>query len=271
VNTLPINVHIQYFDQLYEILLKSGKKIDFINLSGGFAIFDHLLKQKANPVVRIVSSHTLPFASRVSEDQIKILNRRSNTPVSISQETLIPVVKYFEELMGTPLPINNNPLFTSIDRSSYVLHPLITMMNFTKIEKNQKFYFYRDGLTKSVEKMLIEAGHERMALCQELGFNDFISPENRVKNFIDTYMDDFANVLPPASANHRFFTEDIPYGLVFQCSLGRYLNIKMPLSESLITFSSSICNQDFWQSPFNLLHRSDLLDIVLSYKKMEKI
>ena len=80
-------------------------------------------------------------------------------------------------------------------------------------------------------------------------------------------MGDFSNVLPPKSAEHRFFIEDIPFGLVFMCSLGKILDVPMPLSESLIHFSSSVCTKNFWDSPLNLLKNNELKEIVLEFKK----
>jgi len=266
VNTLPINAHIEIFDEMREVLTRKRRKIQFVNLSGGFAIFDHFQKQRNTEVAFIASSHTLPFASRVNAGGISILNRRRNTPTSISDPGLLPTIQALEKLMGTPMPVDENHLHCAIDRSSYVMHPLITMLNFTKIERSEEFYFYRHGLTKSVERLLVETGHERRILCEKLGFFDFVSPETRVANFLSTYMGDFSNVRPPSSAEHRFFTEDIPFGLVFMCTLGRIMGVSMPLSESIVHLSSSMCCRDFWASPLNLSKNSDLAKVVLSFK-----
>ena len=268
VNTLPINAHIPVFDEIYKVLAEGEQRIEFINLSGGFAVFDHLAKQQTKEIASIASAHTLPYASRVSKGAIRILNRRKETLISLSNSTLRPTIAALEDVMGTPLTVDDNHLHCAIDRSSYIMHPLITMLNFTRIERKETFYFFRDGWTSSIERLLVDTGHERRRLCERLGFHDFILPEARVRRFVDTYLKDFKNVLPPASAEHRFFIEDISYGLVFMCTLGRILGVSMPLSESVVNIASSMCGKDFWDSPLNLLRHEALAGVVLSYRSV---
>ena len=266
VNTLPINAHIDVFNAICNALRKEKRRITLINFSGGFAIFDHLSNHRDDDLVTLVSAHTLPYASRVCMGEIRILNRRNETLVSLEDDAPIKIVKILEELMGTPLIPERNHLRCAIDRSSYVMHPLITMMNFTRLEKGERWFFYRDGFSESVKRLLVETGYERQSLCQKLGFADFISPEERIRRFSETYMDEFANVLPPKSTEHRFFVEDIPYGLVFLCTLGQMVGVSMPLCESLVNITSSLCGKDFWTSPLNLLKNRSIADEVLRYR-----
>ena len=48
----------------------------------------------------------------------------------------------------------------------------------------------------------------------------------------------------PKTFQHRFFLEDVPYGMVPMESLGKILNIKTPLITSIIEIASSLTNQD---------------------------
>ena len=116
----------------------------------------------------------------------------------------------------------------------------------------------------------METGHERRKLCQRLGIHDFILPSERVRRFVDTSRDDIKNVLYPTSAGHRFITEDIPYGLVFVCTLGRILSVSMPLSESIVNIASSMFGKDFWNSPLNLLKNKTLAEVVLRYQAVQE-
>lgn len=270
INTLPIFDHISFFDQAFAEVKKIGKTIFMINLSGGFAIFDHILKQRCSKVsqlIPIASSHTLTYASRVTHEGIVLLNRRKETLISLDNHPELPeIVDNLADFMDTPLTKNSNHLYCAIDRSSYVMHPTITALNFNKIERRESFFFYRDGLTNVVYRLLIQAGHERRKVCVSFGFNEFISPEDRMKNFVENYMEDFSAIRPPSSANHRYFTEDIPYGLVFLCTLGKLQKINMPICESIINLSSVICKANFWDSPFNLINNRNLADLVLEYR-----
>jgi opine dehydrogenase len=271
INTLPIDAHIDVFNDLYRIIVAKNRRIQYINLVGGFAIFDNFLRQKPKEMASIASAHTLPYASRVGKGCVNVLNRRKETLISLSDSEMTPTLKALELLMETPLTFDSNFLRCAIDRSSYVMHPLIFMLNYTIIEREEKFYFYRDGWTKSVERLLVKTGHERRQLCEKLGFFGFISPEERVRRFKEYYLEDFRNVLPPASAEHRFFREDVPYGSVFMSTLGRICGVPMPLTESIVNITSVICDKDFWASPLNLLRNEALAKTVLDYRDTAKV
>ena len=174
VNTLPINAHIPVFDRAFAEARRNGKTIPMINLSGGFAIFDHILKQQqaGNRLIPIASAHTLPYAARVTADSgISILNRRPDTLVSVDDHPgLADTVAGLASFMNTQLTQHDNHLYCAIDRSSYVMHPIITALNFNKIERNEPWFFYKDGLTDTAYRFLILAGQERRAVYQSLGF-----------------------------------------------------------------------------------------------------
>jgi opine dehydrogenase len=270
INTLPAEAHIPVFDEIYRLSVAKNLRLSYINLVGGFTVFDHFLKQAQKPLVSIASAHTLPIATRVSEGNITILNRRKETTLSVSDNdnVIAPPIDALERLMETPFKFDDNFLHSAIDRSSTVMHPLITMLNITRIEHGEKYYFFEDGWTDSVERLLLKTYHERRTLCEGLGFFDFISPEKRIENFRKYYWEDFKKVFGPDSIENRYFTEDIPYGSVFMCTLGQILNIAMPLTESLVHFSSVICRNDFWNSPLNLLQNESLAKVVLRYRKI---
>ena len=83
-------------------------------------------------------------------------------------------------------------------------------------------------------------------------------------------MADFAGIRPPASADHRYFKEDIPYGLVFLRTLGERQGIAMPICDAVITLSSVICKTDFRQtSPFDLTKNRELGDLVLEFGRRD--
>ncbi|MEU6915848.1 NAD/NADP octopine/nopaline dehydrogenase family protein [Streptomyces olindensis] len=49
----------------------------------------------------------------------------------------------------------------------------------------------------------------------------------------------------PDSVNHRYFTEDIPFGLVIWSSLAAQIGLSMPLTDSFIALSNTLCGRDF--------------------------
>jgi opine dehydrogenase len=49
----------------------------------------------------------------------------------------------------------------------------------------------------------------------------------------------------PQEFDHRFITEDVPYGLVFFQSLGRAAGIDLPVTDTLIRLTSALYGRDF--------------------------
>jgi opine dehydrogenase len=49
----------------------------------------------------------------------------------------------------------------------------------------------------------------------------------------------------PSSIDHRYFTEDIPYGLAPIASLARAIGVATPVTDSVVTISSAVCGKDF--------------------------
>jgi opine dehydrogenase len=135
-----------------------------------------------------------------------------------------------------------NVLETSLGNSNIVLHGPLVLMNAGWIEHTAgQFMIYRDGVTPSVGKMMDAIGNEQEAILKALGF----TPSPR-KPFYDQIKDsdwvkDPCEVGPP-HLQHRYISEDIPYGLVPLTYWGDLLGVPTPASDAMIEVSS-IANQ----------------------------
>ena len=49
----------------------------------------------------------------------------------------------------------------------------------------------------------------------------------------------------PDSLTHRYFTEDIPFGLVTWSSLAKQIGLPLPLTDAFIRISGILCDTDF--------------------------
>jgi opine dehydrogenase len=49
----------------------------------------------------------------------------------------------------------------------------------------------------------------------------------------------------PSSIDHRYFTEDVPFGLAPIASLGRAIGVPTPITEAVVTVSGAVCGRDF--------------------------
>lgn len=117
----------------------------------------------------------------------------------------------------------DNVLYTGLLSGGAMLHPIPTLMNVNKIDHNQPFDYYMEGITPSVARLIEVADEERLAVCTALG----IKIPSLVKNLQGIYgltQDDLYELLQnnepykglksPGNLSHRFVVEDIMSGLV---------------------------------------------------------
>lgn len=268
-NTTPITAHHRIFEEILAHERSRLRQLTYVNLGGGFSFFSHRVKQRAaGSSVNVATLHTLPYASRVDGGRVTILNYRKITEISFSSDPDYEQVSLLSSLIGGSLRLDADPLHMSLDRSSYVMHPIITIFNINRIGAGEHFHFYSDGFCRPIQDLYLRAHHERQTLARTLGYRDFPSPEVRLQNFMDTYGEDFSTITAPSSLQHRYLTEDIPYGLVPIVDLGHVFGIDMPVCRSIVDLGSAIAKSDLWDSPYRLLENSPLRDEFLRGKSI---
>lgn len=109
-------------------------------------------------------------------------------------------------------------------------------------------------VTPRVAEVINALDEERLALAEALGvqtisFWEFLKGAYGVTE--GTYMERIVQgygrqAFPePDSLTHRYFTEDIPFGLVIWSSLAKQIGLSLPLTDSFIKVSGIICGSDF--------------------------
>lgn len=260
-NTTPVTAHDQIFHELLADPNSRLRHLTYINLGGGFSFFAHQVSQRAKgSAVNIGTLHTLPYASRVDGSQVTILNYRKTTEISFSSGRDKEQIAILSSLINGSLELDADALHMSLDRSSYVMHPIITIFNIKKIVSGEHFHFYSDGFCQPIQDLHLQAHHERQALARALGYTDYPSPETRLQSFMKAYGSDFSTIKGPSSPQHRYLMEDIPYGLVPIVDLGRALGIEMPVCRSIVDLGSAIAKTNLWASPYRLHENCPLRD-----------
>jgi opine dehydrogenase len=59
---------------------------------------------------------------------------------------------------------------------------------------------------------------------------------------------DFMASAGPATLNHRYMTEDIPFSALVISVFGRTLGVPTPLFDAMITVCSAMMDEDYWKS-----------------------
>lgn len=149
-------------------------------------------------------------------------------------------------------------LETGLSNGNSVLHAPILALNAGWAEQPEmEFLFYWQGCTEAVGRVVEGVENERLALGKALGIN--LSP---IKELLLKYYghqgakgETLTEVLrlnpayewdyAPKTLQHRFFLEDIPYGMIPMESLGKTLKVPTPLITAIIEIASRLTNKDF--------------------------
>ena len=144
---------------------------------------------------------------------------------------------------------------TSLQNGNPVIHPAITLLNVGLIERTcGDFYFYEDGVTASVGRLVEAVDKERLAIAQKIGVDVIPDPElgmlqgyQTENNYNTSYQKapGYKGIKAQSSLDYRYFNEDVGYGLVFLSGLGAQIGVPTPNIESIITIVSTLMQRDY--------------------------
>jgi opine dehydrogenase len=156
----------------------------------------------------------------------------------------------FPQIIPTP-----SLLHTVFPYTNAIHHPPALLLNVGRVESTGgDYYHYYDGITPSVGRLIDALDAERIAVAGALGVTIEPLPQfffrmgytNAAGRDGGTAYDVFHNSEPnrwikaPATIDHRFFNEDVPYGLVAIAELGRLAAVPTPRADAVIEIASIV-------------------------------
>ncbi len=227
-------------------------------------LLPHTLRRlgHAHPVT--CESVTLPYICRkVAPDRVKVSRK-----AAMLKFAAFPATRT-EELAGRLKPLFPalSPVPTVLDTvfpyTNAVHHPPALLCNIGRIESTGGDYcHYYDGITPSVGRMIDALDVERVAVATAYGcvvdrlaeYFFKIGYTNEAGRDGGTAYSVFHNSEPnrwikaPSSIDYRFFSEDIPFGLVPLTELGRLAGITMPVSDAVILLAGVASGKPYRES-----------------------
>jgi len=148
-----------------------------------------------------------------------------------------------------------NMLQTSLQNGNPVIHPTVSLLNTALIERVQgDFYFYEEGVTPAVGRLMKAVDQERISIGKQLGIEVISEPE---LGYMQGYMKEttydsgyaeapgFQGIKAQKSLDHRYIHEDVGYGLVFLHKLGEQIGVKTPNIAAIIQIASTLMERDY--------------------------
>lgn len=138
-----------------------------------------------------------------------------------------------------------------------IVHPPGVLLNAGRIEYSRgEFYFYEEGATPSVVRVIEALDAERRGIGHALGVDLApVAEAFHVAGF-GPRGDLWATIngsrmltqlKAPGSLQTRWLSEDVPYGLRTWAELGRQVGVPTPVAESLVALADIVMGTDSWQ------------------------
>jgi len=212
--------------------------------------------------IKIAGTASLLYACRrVGPSQINIWAVKDTMPVGVLPSTNIePTIKSLKEIFPQFTPIKNI-LGVDFGNLNMIVHCPTVVLNTGRIESTKgNFMFYWEGMTESICRVMEEMDKERIKVGEKLGLEmastletmrQFYGSEKKGKDLHDFLTNSRVHggrgrgPDAPKNLNHRYLSEDVPYGLVPVSSFGKLLNIPTPTIDSIILLSSIMNGEDY--------------------------
>jgi opine dehydrogenase len=225
-----------------------GGSVEFKNGAG--------LNLRAEDIL-VAETSTLPYAVRlVKPGAIRVFLKLKGglflaaLPAKNTEAVLAKIRDVYPAMTAA-----RNILQTSLQNGNPVIHPAVTLLNVGLIERTHgDFFFYEEGVTPAVGRLIEAVDKERIAIGKTLGVEVIPDPQ---LGCLQGYMTEatydigysaapgFKGIKAQRSLDYRYFHEDVGYGLVFMQKLGDQIGVETPAMSAVITLSALLMNRDY--------------------------
>lgn len=160
---------------------------------------------------------------------------------------------------------------TSLNNIGMIFHPFAALMNIARIENEESYLHYKEGITPSIAKFLEKLDEERLALAKYFGvelhsalewLGDVygVSGNNLYEALQNTHQYD--EIVAPTDVNTRYVFEDIPTGIVPFLALTKLAKTPNIHLQLVLDLANRIYSIDF-----SMIGRNDVEDFFRLYSK----
>ena len=204
----------------------------------------------------VSDTSTLPYAVRIIADgKIAVYNRLNGgymlaTLPSSKNDMVYDLLKPVHDGVEKA----KNIFQTCLQNANPMLHPCITTLNAARIESPEDFFFYEQGVTTGVGRLLKAIDEERMAIGAAMGLEIENDPHISIRqgymleeNYDNAYATapGFTGIYAQTQLDYRYYNEDAGYGLVLWIDLADRLGLEIPNIRAMLQIVSSIMGRDY--------------------------
>jgi len=221
------------------------------NLNGNFGSLT-LLQQLNGKKPILLETNVVPHASRVNnEGVVTILGTKKFMMIgSLPTKISSPFIENLNTIFPCHLEWCSDILEVALQSNNGVLHPAACVLNAGWIEsKKGDFYFYKDGISPAVGRVIEQIDNERIEIGKLFGFELGSLLDEMTSFYGGNYktISDFAfnskvhNIIKeaPSDTHHRYISEDVPFALVPWYELGQAVGFEAETMKSIIDIASN--------------------------------
>ncbi len=248
--------HLLTNDQI--ILLNPGRTF------GAVEFRSIIEKERGNLPIFIAETQTLLFTSRqLKKNEVQILTIKDSVDFSAFPEKHTFFISDTLRDVFPQMNPSDNYLQVTLNNMGMLLHPTLSLLNASAIDYGRKFKFYAQGASSHTCEILETLQMEFRKIFEKLNlkqinFCEWVEKSygfkaNSIYKAIQK-IKAYKNIVAPKELITRYFTEDVPTGLVPMASLGEFLEISTPIIDSIINLSSILCGIDFKKEGRNIMN-----------------
>ena len=221
--------------------------LEFSALAAEFGVSDITVAEvdTAPYVCRKTSEGSAIIWGEVSSLGLGVFPSARTSNVVSDLKPLFPGISPYEDALQCGLS-SMNP----------VVHPAGVLMNAGRVEYSRgEFYFYEEGVSESVAKVIEAVDEERMTVGRELGYEltpvgkafheAGFGPQGTLWEAINgSHM--LTRLKAPGTLESRWLTEDIPYGIAAWSKLGTQYGVQTPVIDAFVGIGSIVMGIDAW-------------------------
>lgn len=248
-------------DEMFELMAQHLQNHHIvINLNGNFSSF--VLRNKTSTSMpTILETNSAPHASRAdNRGNVSIPGVKKTVPIATLDTAIDPKTQTeMEDLFPCELEWNPDVIAVALQAYNGVLHPAASILNTGWTEATgMGFYFYKNGFSESVGRVIEQIDDERIAIAKLHGHTSLRTTlealNNMYKNNSET-LADFAQsagvydtIQAPNTMHNRYLTEDVPFILVPWYELGRAAGYEARIMRTMIDLASTMHGTNYMKT-----------------------
>jgi opine dehydrogenase len=259
--SIPSFGHGRLAEELIPVI-EDGQVVIF--MPGGFGSYlflKNLTRVRPERKIVVGETSTLPYAARLSgPNEVSIyiraiLNPAATIPTGKTESVVKDLRKLYPEITSA-----RDVLDVALNNLNPSTHVAPSILSASRVEMADEFWLYREGMTPSVQKVMVALDNERIAVREGLGYGPphYDLKKSGAQECFEDYFGKGGkekagyHLKGPLNMKERYITEDIAYGLVFFASWGDKLGIDTPMMDAFIRIASVMNDTDYMNEGFTI-------------------